>query len=114
MQKVSANALTTTSKIDLCYNKITGFTEELERFKKSIGSLLIAQEKNIKRMNTMAVSLKNTSSINVNGDPTHRSNFKSRERDTSQVKEEHELRSGSVSKDSLHDSDQSVPVQGRS
>ena len=27
MQKVSANALTTTSKIDLCYNKITGFTD---------------------------------------------------------------------------------------
>ena len=114
MQKVSANSLTNTSKIDLCYNKITAFTEELEKFKKSIGSLLIAQEKNIKRMNTMAVTLKNTSSINVGGDPTNRSNFKSRERETSQVKEEEELGSRSVSKDSLHDSDQSIPVQGRS
>ena len=115
MQKVSANSLTNSSKIDLCYNKITGFSEELEKFKKSIGSLLIAQEKSIKRMNTMAVSLKNTSSINVGVDPTHRSNFKSRERDTSQVKEEEdELGSRTVSKDSLHDSDQSIPVQGKS
>lgn len=75
IEKVQATSLTTTSKIDLVYQKMEAFETEVEKFKKSISSLLIAQEKSMKRMNTMAITMKNHSSINVGapGNPTDRS-----------------------------------------